>query len=77
MMMNSTTFARYQPYSSQKSDASTFFSSEVKHWCYLIGLPIVGLLALLCFLSLGGVFAVVGPWLILAGVKMYTRRLYV
>jgi hypothetical protein len=54
------------------SSAST---SEIKLWIMIIALPIVGmLLLLLCFL-LQGIFAAVGPWLILLGVTLINKKI--
>lgn len=47
---------------------------EVKQWCILIALPIVGMLLLLACFLLQGVFATLGPWMILIGVKLITRK---
>ena len=37
--------------------------------------PIVGLLALVLFLSLGGAFALIGPWAIFVATRVVTKRL--
>ncbi len=42
---------------------------------WLIVFPIIaGLLALFCFLSLGGLFAIVAPWVILGAIQSATKR---
>lgn len=51
-------------------------SYQVRQWCYLIGLPVVGLLALVFCLWLGGAFALVGPWIIFIAVRVITKRLH-
>jgi hypothetical protein len=56
-------------------DVSGLSTQEVKQWCLIIALPLVGmLLLLLCFL-LQGVFALLGPWVIFVGVQLMTKKL--
>lgn len=43
--------------------------SELKQWCIAICSSIAGLLALFFFLVMGGIFALVGPWVIIAGAQ--------
>ena len=42
-------------------------------WCIIICSIVVGLFALFFFAHMGGMFAQVGPWLILA-VRVLTRK---
>jgi hypothetical protein len=49
-------------------------NSEVKQLCVALLAVIVGLLVLCSFLLMGGVFALVGPWVIFVGVVCITRR---
>ena len=49
--------------------------NEMQQWSVVIGLPLVGLLALVFLLSLGGAFAFIGPWVIYAGIKIVTKQL--
>jgi hypothetical protein len=39
--------------------------NELTHWCIDICSSVIGLFALFFFLAMGGIFALVGPWLIL------------
>lgn len=78
-MISTITLAEYGIYSDAKSTAAPYYASykeEIRQWCYLIGLPIIGLLALFCLLSLGGVFAAIGPWLLLIAVKLCIKHLH-
>lgn len=58
-----------QPYASRQ------YTCELKFWCYIVGLPVAGMLALVLFLALGGVFALVGPWAILVATRILVKRL--
>lgn len=58
-----------QPYASRQ------YTCELKFWCYIVGLPVAGLLALVLFLAMGGVFALVGPWAILVVTRVVIKRL--
>ena len=40
---------------------------ELKQWCIEICSSIIGLLTLFFFLAMGGIFALLGPWVIIAG----------
>ena len=72
--MNSKTFLEYQDYYiPQKNDAG-IFTSEAMQWSYAIALPIAGLLILFIFLSLGGVFAILGPCAIFIAARIITRH---
>jgi len=56
------------------SNISNRSTHEIKQWFMLIALPMIGiLLLLLCFL-LQGIFAIIGPWVILIGVKLINRK---
>lgn len=48
---------------------------DVQQWSVLIGLPLVGLFALVFLLSLGGVFALVGPWVLFLGITRAVKIL--
>jgi hypothetical protein len=56
-------------------DVSALSTHEVKQWCLIIALPLVGMLLLLCCFLLQGVFALLGPWVIFVGVKLMTKKL--
>jgi hypothetical protein len=47
---------------------------EFKGWFVTILIVIIGLLALFFFLSMGSVFALIGPWIILAGTLLAAKR---
>jgi len=51
------------------------FTCAVKPWCYVVGLPVVGLLALFLFLSLGGAFALFGPLAIFIATRVVIKHL--
>ncbi len=55
-------------------DISSRSPHEIKQWCLLIALPMVGMLLLLVCFLLQGVFAAVGPWVIFVGAKLITRK---
>lgn len=40
---------------------------ELNQWCIEICSSIIGLLTLFFFLAMGGIFALLGPWVIIAG----------
>jgi hypothetical protein len=72
--MNSGALLEYQHYYiDQKNDAGIFTSEAIK-WGYAIALPIAGLLILFIFLSLGGIFAILGPCAIFIAARLITRH---
>jgi hypothetical protein len=48
--------------------------SADEQWCLTIGSIVLGLLALSCFLWMGGVFALIGPGVILAARVLISRH---
>lgn len=58
-----------------KSSVATTPKDETKKLSSIILIILLGLLALFCCLSMGGVFAVVGPWLIVALMMFVNKRL--
>ena len=54
---------------------SSLSTHEVKQWCCVFALPLVGMFLLLLCLLLQGVFAELGPWVIFVGVKLVTKKL--
>lgn len=75
-MINSVALFEYrQQRINEQPSALREFTHAVKPWCYVAGLPIVGLLALVLFLSLGGAFALIGPWAIFVATRVVTKRL--
>ena len=50
-------------------------NSELKQWCLAVCFVVFGLVALFSFLLMGGIFALLGPWVILAGTLAATKRL--
>jgi hypothetical protein len=74
-MMTTTSLLQQSRTSNAAWDVSSSSTHEVRQWCQIIALPLVGmLLLLLCFL-LQGVFAEIGPWVIFVGVKLITKKL--
>jgi hypothetical protein len=49
-------------------------SNEIKHWFFVMSLPVIGLLALTFFLSLGGTFAICGSLAIFVVVKLLNKH---
>ncbi len=43
-------------------------ANELTHWCCDICTSVIGLFTLFFFLVMGGIFALVGPWVILVGI---------
>ena len=72
--MNSVAFLDYQHYYVDQKNDTGAFSNEVRQWGYAIVLPIVGLLILFVFLSLGGAFALLGPWAIFIVTRLITSH---
>ena len=73
--MNSVAFLEYQQYYVDQKNDTGALSSEAIQWGYVIALPIIGLLILFVFLSLGGAFALLGPWGIFIVTRLMTSRL--
>ena len=72
--MNSGALLEYQDYYIDKKNYAAIFSSEAIQWAYAITLPIVGLLMLSFFLSLGGIVALLGPLVIFIAARLITRH---
>jgi hypothetical protein len=70
--MNSAAFLKYQDYSIDKKYETVLFNSEVIQWAFALALPVVGLLMLCFFLSLGGAFALLGPFAICIAARIIT-----
>jgi hypothetical protein len=49
-------------------------SDEARAWWVILFPIVVGILALFFFLSMGGLFAVIAPWVILAGIQSVMKR---
>ena len=73
-MIKSTAFITYKQHSLEGRRIPTQLSNEIKHWCFVMSLPIIGLLALTFFLSLGGTFAICGSLAIFAAVKLLNKH---
>lgn len=71
--MNSAAFLNYQNYAIDQKNDAHLLSNEVIQWAYVLALPIVGLLMLCFFISLGGTFAFLGPWAIFIVARLITR----
>ena len=70
--MNSIAFLDYQQYSIDQKNDSSVITGKLIQWGYAIGLPVVGILLLYFFLSLGGAFALLGPWAIFIAARLIT-----
>jgi len=73
---NEKTAVRYQVVS--KGDHNVPVSEgpgdETSTWWVILFPTVAGLLALFFFLSIGGLFAVIAPWVILAGIQSAMKR---
>jgi hypothetical protein len=49
-------------------------SNEARAWWVILFPIVIGILALFFFLSMGGLFAVIAPWVILAGIQSVMKR---
>lgn len=47
---------------------------EYREWWQIVFLIAAGLLVMFCFLSLGGLFAIVTPWVVLGAIQSATKR---
>lgn len=72
--MNSGALLEYQNYYIDQKNYAGIFTSEAIKWAYTITLPIVGLLMLCFFLSLGGIVALLGPLAIFIAARLITRH---
>jgi hypothetical protein len=70
--MNSTALLGYQDYYIDKKNDAGTFTNETIQWGYALALPVVGLLVLYTFLSLGGAFALLGPFAIFIAARLIT-----
>ena len=73
-MTNSTSYNSHAFKGTDYRSASAAPSGGIKRWCISICSVIMGLLALFFFLFMGGVFALFGPWVVLAGTLAATRH---
>jgi len=48
--------------------------NELTHWCIDICSSVIGLFTLFFFLAMGGIFALVGPWLILVVIHLVRQK---
>jgi hypothetical protein len=65
-MVNSTTHAHRAAKEIEDRPGSVRPNSEITQWCITICIIVVGLFALFFFAHMGGMSALVGPWIILA-----------
>jgi hypothetical protein len=72
--MNSVGSLDYQHYYITQKNYAGMFNSEAIQWGYAIALPIIGLLILFTFVSLGGVFAILGPCAIFIAARFITSH---
>jgi hypothetical protein len=47
---------------------------ELTHWCIDICSSVIGLFTLFFFLAMGGIFALVGPWLIFVVIHLVRQK---
>lgn len=73
-MIKSTALITYKQQSFEGRRIPTELANEIKYWCYVMCMPIMGLLALTFFLSLGGTFAICGSLAIFAAVKLLSKH---
>jgi hypothetical protein len=73
-MIKSIALVTYKQHSLEGRRIPIKLSNEIKHWCFVMSLPIIGLLALTFFLSLGGAFAICGSLAIFAVVKLLNKQ---
>jgi len=73
-MTNGATFYRCTTKRIATSPVSETPTGEIKQWCVTLGTIVVGLLALGIFLVVGGVFSMIGPWVIFAGALVLAKR---
>jgi len=73
-MTNGATFYQCTSKRIATSPVSAAATGEIKQWCVILGTIVVGLLALGIFLVAGGVFAMIGPWVIFAGALVFAKR---
>jgi len=72
-MANNTTYAHRAAKEIENRPGSVRLTSEITQWCITICFIVVGLFALFFFAHMGGMFALVGPWIILA-VSLLVRK---
>jgi len=73
-MTNGATFYQCTSKRIATSPVSAAPAGEIKQWCVTLGTIVVGLLTLGIFLVAGGVFAMIGPWVIFAGALVLAQR---
>jgi len=72
-MANNMIYAHRAAKEIENRPGSVRLNSEIRQWSITICSIVVGLFALFFFAHMGGMFALVGPWLILA-VRLLVRR---
>ncbi len=65
-MVNSTTHAHRAAKERENKPGSGRLNSEIMQWGITICFIVVGLFAVFFFAYMGGMFAQIGPWIILA-----------
>jgi hypothetical protein len=65
-MVNKMIYAHRAAKEIENRPGSVRLNGEITQWCITICFILVGLFALFFFAHMGGMFALVGPWLILA-----------
>jgi hypothetical protein len=73
-MINRTSLYQYASKEVESHSGSTVSNGYTMGWSMILCAIILGVLALFFFLSLGGMFAVVGPWLIFVATVAMTKR---
>jgi hypothetical protein len=65
-MASSIIYAHRAAKEIENRPGSVRLNGEIRQWCIIICSIVVGLFALYFFAHMGGMFAQVGPWIILA-----------
>ncbi|MFL5628728.1 MAG: hypothetical protein ACJ788_24370 [Ktedonobacteraceae bacterium] len=73
-MVNRTSLYQYTSKEARGHSISTASARYSTRWSMIICATILGILALFLFLSLGGMYAIIGPWLVFAGTVVMTKR---
>ena len=72
-MANNTTYAHRAAKENKNRSGSVKLNSEITQWSITFCFIVVGLFALFLCAHIGGMFALVGPWIILA-VSLLVRK---
>ena len=73
-MIKSTALFTYKQQGFEGRRIPAELANEIKYWCFVMCMPIMGLFALTFFLSLGGTFAICGSLAIFAAIKLLSKH---